>query len=208
MAGQGRANDLHIPLQCSTAQHPQKSATTRACDHHHGRFEGMAFPCKHVCKVGCSFAMMLHALHLCKTAFPPPACSSSQLHPPGFWIQVKPGVEHAHVIMNLLIDQGGIERIGLAENANAGNDILYNNSLWHNLAKIFCNDDDGPVEMVNRGSTTSIFSWPPNKRIPDPLLSMVRYPPDCSSVCMLACLPAAPQLLCWQWWPSLCSVYS
>jgi hypothetical protein len=107
------------------------------------------------------------------------ACQISQAvscaHLTARCLQVKAGVEYAHVIMNVLIDQGGIERVGLAENTGVGEEILYNHSLWRNLGKVFCNDKDGPVEMLNRGATQSIFGWPTNKRLPEPLLTMVCF---------------------------------
>lgn len=88
-------------------------------------------------------------------------------------MQVKHGVENAHVVMNLLIDHGAIERIGLAEDERAGQEILNQSSLWNNMVKLLCNAPSGPVEMTRRGQNTNIWPWGYDP--PEALLSAVRH---------------------------------
>lgn len=86
-------------------------------------------------------------------------------------MQVKDGVDHGHVVMNVLIDHGGIERIGLADDERAGHEILDNGNLWKNLQKVMCNAQGGPVEMVKKGNMSNVWTW--NFAPPEPLLSGV-----------------------------------
>ena len=98
-------------------------------------------------------------------------------------LQIKPGVEYGHVVMNVLIDHGGVERIGLADDERAGQEILSNAAIWQNLQKVLCNAGAGPVEMQRKGNNESIWPWAGNTA-PEPLLSAVRYP-YCGFCCVL-----------------------
>ena len=90
-------------------------------------------------------------------------------------VQIKPGVQFGHVVMNVLIDHGAIERIGLVEDERAGQELLNNGPIWQNLLKVLCNAPSGPVEMQRKGNNNNVWPW--TYAAPEPLLDAVRSAP-------------------------------
>eukprot|EP00892_Ulva_mutabilis_P010923 jgi/Ulvmu1/8202/UM041_0011.1 len=87
-------------------------------------------------------------------------------------LKVKPDTPNGHVLFNLLVDHGRIENVGLMENENVGRQLLDDGQAWRNLSNVWCNGQDGPVDMKRTGGgARSIWPWPRNKPVPSPLLT-------------------------------------
>ena len=77
--------------------------------------------------------------------------------------------------MNLLVDHGRIENVGLMESESAGRKLLDDGQAWRNLTNVWCNSQEGPVDMKRTaGGARSIWPWPRHKPVPSPLLTAVR----------------------------------
>lgn len=95
------------------------------------------------------------------------------------FLQVKPNTENGHVVLNLLVDHGRIESVGLVADEAHGRRLLEDGQAWRNLSNIWCACNEGPVDMKRTaGGAKSIWPWPSNKQIPQPLLSAVCFSID------------------------------
>lgn len=89
---------------------------------------------------------------------------------------MKQGTPNAHVVWNVLVDQGGVERLVLCPDAQSGLDLVRTRGhSERQIGTIWCRDDnDGPVQVSLKGMSESSFSWSGPR--PQALLSAVRPP--------------------------------
>ena len=111
----------------------------------------------------------------------------------GAWLQVKEGTPNAHVLWNVLIDQGQVERLVLCPDDETGSRLLQTRcSREPQIGTIWCRDDRaGPVQMQLKGHSETSFPW--NGAPPRAMLSSVRRRLQQRSAPNCAC-PSAHEL--------------
>jgi hypothetical protein len=92
-------------------------------------------------------------------------------------LQVRPNTPYAHIISNILVDQGRIEANVLCLSEDDGLAVLRDGRLLRNVNLIWCNgsQDAGPTEMSRKGQSELMFPW--KQAPPQALLSQVRAAP-------------------------------